>query len=176
MERTIRLGYSDLRKQQFGRKHWNKDSFMTWPLLRKGRVFTYAIEVDGRHICHGLSVMARFRFVNTEFDNTTFSRTKPLTFESVPWPVLLSPYEVKLEEIDWKAVEEFFEKLELMVHRGEYKTLVEQAHRRFHPDKWKSRGLLNTVLDDTLRRQLESAGNIVAQATTPIWMNLKSRL
>ncbi|PSR79575.1 hypothetical protein PHLCEN_2v6986, partial [Hermanssonia centrifuga] len=118
--------------------------------------------------------LARFKSVSAEFDVIKYNELQPLTFEGVPWPVLHWPRKMSFEDIDWQAVEAFFEELESMLPGGEYKILVEKTHRRFHPDKWRARGLLNTVLDDTSRVQLESTGNIVAQAMTPIWTKSRS--
>lgn len=119
--------------------------------------------------------LERFQLVSTEFDDTKFCATKPIVFENIPWPVLPSPYEMTLEHIEWGEVEAFFAKVEELVSISEYKTLVEKTHRRFHPDKWRSRGLLDTIVDDDVKRQLETAGNIVAQAMTPIWLNSRTR-
>ncbi|KAJ3557049.1 hypothetical protein NM688_g1689 [Phlebia brevispora] len=113
--------------------------------------------------------VSRFKLVCKEFDEIKFSATQPLTFASVPWPTLHSPHEVTESDIEWQAVERFFQHLERVVDDSEYRTLVEKTHRRFHPDKWRSRGLLNTILDDITRKGIEDAGNIVAQALTPIW-------
>ncbi|KAJ7143711.1 hypothetical protein C8R44DRAFT_758720 [Mycena epipterygia] len=55
----------------------------------------------------------------------------------------------------------------------EYGSLVEKVHRMFHPDKWKARGVLTTVMDEELRSSLETAGNVVAQAMTPLWRSSK---
>lgn len=77
--------------------------------------------------------------------------------------------------IEWNAVEQFFSAVEpLMSMPGEYKLLLEKTHRRFHPDKWRARGMMNSVLDEELRKKLEGAGNIVAQAVTPLWLKSKS--
>lgn len=57
----------------------------------------------------------------------------------------------------------------------DYKTFVQKSHLRFHPDRWRSRGLLKAVLDDTERECLDVAANTVAQALTPIWSELKGR-
>jgi hypothetical protein len=80
-----------------------------------------------------------------------------------------------IEEIDWKAVEAFFArvKVQLAANVAEYKSLVEKVHRMFHPDKWRSRGLLATVMDDDLKTSLETTGNVVAQAMTPLWRKSK---
>ncbi|EKM49825.1 uncharacterized protein PHACADRAFT_265531, partial [Phanerochaete carnosa HHB-10118-sp] len=84
----------------------------------------------------------RFNAVSVEFDEIKFCESQPLTFQSVPWPMLRSPLHLTAEDIDWSAVEEFFRTARLAVGEGEYKTMVEKAHRRFHPDKWRARGLL----------------------------------
>ncbi|GJE92589.1 hypothetical protein PsYK624_087440 [Phanerochaete sordida] len=120
--------------------------------------------------------LRRFEFVSQEFDDIKFCESQPLTFDSVPWPVLQTPLVLTFNDIDWAAVERFFEALKRSsAGESQYNTMVEKAHRRFHPDKWRSRGLLNTVLDEDLRKKLEKAGNIVAQAITPIWRASRSQ-
>ncbi|KAJ7653149.1 hypothetical protein DFH06DRAFT_527315 [Mycena polygramma] len=115
--------------------------------------------------------LTRLKLQIEEFDTTKFSETKPLTFRAIPWPVLTDPLELNVEQIDWGAVELFFGrvKIQLATNVAEYNRLVEKVHRIFHPDKWKSRGLLVTVMDDDLKIALEAAGNVVAQAMTPLW-------
>lgn len=120
------------------------------------------------------SALERFKFVSNEFDTLKPQESQPLTFESIPWPILAAPCDMTLDEIDWSAVERFFETMEdLLQDRAEYRAFVEKAHRRFHPDKWRARGILNSVLDDDLRSQLEVAGNVVAQAITPLWLKAR---
>ena len=80
---------------------------------------------------------------------------------------------LSIDDIDWQAVEDFFMQVKVMLNDAEYKVLVEKTHRRFHPDKWRSRALLMTVADKELQRRLEEAGNIVAQALTPLWLKAK---
>ncbi|EKM49820.1 uncharacterized protein PHACADRAFT_154433 [Phanerochaete carnosa HHB-10118-sp] len=116
----------------------------------------------------------RFHTLCIEFDEIKFGDAQPLTFESVPWPMLHYPLDLTFDGIEWSAVEQFFAAAKLSLAESEYKMMVEKAHRRFHPDKWRSRGLLNTVLDEGLRKRLEDAGNIVAQAITPLWLASKS--
>ena len=106
--------------------------------------------------------LERFRLVSTEFDEIKFCATQPLTFHSVPWPVMHSPHTLDAEHIVWEAVEEFFEDLEDRLSADEYRNLVEKTHRRFHPDRWRSRGLLNTVLDEKLREQWEEISGLFA--------------
>lgn len=118
--------------------------------------------------------MNRFMAVSAEFDTIRFSASQPLTFGSIPWPLLRHPNNQDFDTIEWRTVEQFFSSVRVNMVQSEYKLLVEKAHRRFHPDKWKSRGLLITVLDAELRDQLEAAGNVVAQALTPLWIESKS--
>lgn len=122
------------------------------------------------------SALARYLSISIEFDSIRFSTEQPLTFESVPWPVLHAPRTISLDGIEWSAVEQFFGTVEVIVaDPGEYKSLLEKTHRRFHPDKWRSRGIMNSVLDEHLRNKLEVAGNVVAQAVTPLWHRSKSK-
>ncbi|EKM49815.1 uncharacterized protein PHACADRAFT_214337 [Phanerochaete carnosa HHB-10118-sp] len=116
-----------------------------------------------------------FKEVSSEFEEIKFSASQPLTFKSIPWPLLMPPNAHTLDLIEWSNVEAFFAAAKRIVGEKEYKTMVEKAHRRFHPDKWRSRGLSNTILDDDLREQLEKAGNVVAQAITPLWLASKEK-
>ncbi|RDB29840.1 hypothetical protein Hypma_013934 [Hypsizygus marmoreus] len=111
----------------------------------------------------------RFLLLGDEFDNIKFSETQPLTFEGIPWPVLDHPQSFTVEDVEWKKVEAFFAYAKKVYAPDAYKKLVERIHRMFHPDKWSSRRLLSTVREPDLRMSLEAAGNVVAQALTPIW-------
>ncbi|KAJ6551780.1 hypothetical protein B0H19DRAFT_178539 [Mycena capillaripes] len=117
----------------------------------------------------------RLKIQIDEFEKIKFSETQPMTFRVVPWPVLTDPLDLDIEEINWGAVEAFFAsiKVQLAANITEYNALVEKVHRLFHPDKWKARNLLVTVMDDNLRSSLETTGNIVAQAMTPLWRKSK---
>ncbi|GJE92624.1 RNA-binding protein [Phanerochaete sordida] len=116
-----------------------------------------------------------FKLVSAEFDDAKFAAARPLTLRSVPWPLLTPPDEHTFDLLEWGNVEAFFAAAKRAVGEAEYRTIVEKAHRRFHPDKWRSRGLLNTVLDVELRERVEKAGNIVAQAITPLWLASRSK-
>ena len=119
--------------------------------------------------------VARFNLVSAEFDEIKFCATQPLTFESIPWPISKSPLGMSTADVEWQAVEDFFEAVARFVDDEEHRSIVEKAHRRFHPDKWRARGLLRTVLDEDLRQQLETAGNVVSQALGPIWTKSRSK-
>ncbi|GJE93691.1 hypothetical protein PsYK624_098510 [Phanerochaete sordida] len=115
------------------------------------------------------TAVERFKAVSREFDEIKFSDVQPLTFECIPWPDLRDPTKLRLERIDWTSVDSFFQEMRVVVDASEYKELVVKAPRRFHPDKWRARGLLNTVMDDALRQSLEAAGLAVSQSLTPLW-------
>ncbi|KAJ7694899.1 hypothetical protein B0H17DRAFT_1199047 [Mycena rosella] len=119
--------------------------------------------------------LERLRLQMDEFDRIKFSEAQPLTFRVIPWPVLTDPLDLDIEQIDWDAVEAFFAraKAQMADNVAEYNSLIERVHRMFHPDKWKARGVLLTVMDEELKGVLETAGNVVAQAMTPLWRKSK---
>ena len=78
------------------------------------------------------------------------------------------------DEARIETVELFFAGMKTLLNHAEYKTLVDETHRRFHPDKWRARGVLACAsLSD--RSVLEAAGNRVAQAVTPLRMVYRDR-
>ncbi|KAA1472913.1 hypothetical protein DENSPDRAFT_839305 [Dentipellis sp. KUC8613] len=119
--------------------------------------------------------LERYRAVAELFDTTKFTSAAPLAFEAVPWPVLHSPLSLTVQDIDWSAVEQFFEAVRPHMRPQDYRMFVQQSHRRFHPDRWSSRGLLATIADETERASLEVAANTVAQALTPLWREAKGQ-
>jgi hypothetical protein len=50
----------------------------------------------------------------------------------------------------------------------DYRVFIEKSHRRFHPDRWSARGLLDAIREDDVRAMIEVAANTVAQALTPV--------
>ncbi|ETW80475.1 hypothetical protein HETIRDRAFT_434570 [Heterobasidion irregulare TC 32-1] len=119
--------------------------------------------------------LERYKTLCETFDATKFSADEPLTFEAVPWPLLAAPLTFSVEDVDWAGVEKFFETVKDHMRWQEYKTFVEKSHRRFHPDRWSSRRLLNTIEDETERSSLEVAANTVAQALTPLWREARGQ-
>ncbi|KAL0949474.1 hypothetical protein HGRIS_009527 [Hohenbuehelia grisea] len=116
------------------------------------------------------AAFSRFRLHCDAFDSGQFSSSRPLTFHSIPWPILSDPFnDIVPEDLEWAMVEKFFAYVKLQIPNSEYKNLVQKAHRMFHPDRWRSRGVLETVFDPKIRASLDQAGNMVAQALTPIW-------
>jgi hypothetical protein len=117
----------------------------------------------------------RFQLLNEEFDALKFSNDMPLTVASVPWPVLCVPYDLVIKiHIEWKAVESFFLVIRTLLTPAQFGTLLEKTQRRFHPDRWRSRGLIATVLDERLREVMELAVNIVSQATNELVSNWRA--
>jgi len=102
-----------------------------------------------------------------------FSAGNPMTFASVPWPVLRSSFSV--QDVDWDTVEAFFKETQRLLTPAEFKDLVEKSHRRFHPDRWRSRRLLLSLENETERDLLEVAGSTVAQVITPLWTQVTDR-
>ncbi|KAJ7770234.1 hypothetical protein DFH07DRAFT_735478 [Mycena maculata] len=126
--------------------------------------------------------LERYRTLSDIFDSTKFSQDDPLTFDAVPWPVLHSPVSLTVEDIDWAAVEGFFTAVKPHMRSQDFVSFVEKSHRRFHPDRWRSRGLLKGVEDegclevgrlrnsmsdarDSLRR-IRSAGDVPISSMT----------
>ncbi|CAK5274296.1 unnamed protein product [Mycena citricolor] len=115
--------------------------------------------------------LQRLQFQIAEFESIKFSEAQPLTFEVIPWPVLRNPRQLGLDDVSWKAAEDFFASAKRLLAHSECTSLVIKVHRTFHPDKWP--GKLLTVFEDGLRTQLKDHVNIVAQAMTPLWITSK---
>jgi flagellar biosynthesis GTPase FlhF len=135
----------------------------------------------------------RFKETSDYFDMTRFSEEHPLFIDDVPWPTLRHPDAFSLpEDVDWDSVEYFFDVLKTHMRTQEYIAFVEKSHRRFHPDRWRSRGLFRAVLDSEQRNYMEIgtctldtricisadsfsiAATTVSQALTPIWQKVRS--
>ncbi|KAL1714416.1 hypothetical protein EV715DRAFT_276605 [Schizophyllum commune] len=125
--------------------------------------------------------LGRYRVVSAEFDRAQFSiDTYPLVIGSVPWPTLVHPSTLKhgpsrlvhhsgqgkrvQGHLSWEDVELFLRGVKQILRPKEYQELLRKARLQFHPDKWASRGILESVLDDELRVQLHTWCVIVSQA------------
>ncbi|KAJ7045527.1 hypothetical protein C8F04DRAFT_940014 [Mycena alexandri] len=97
--------------------------------------------------------LERYKTLSDIFDSTKFSADDPLTFDAVPWPH--SALSFSVEDIDWASVEGFFNAVKPHMRPQDFLSFVEKSHRRFHPDRWRSRGLLKSVADETERGCLE---------------------
>lgn len=118
--------------------------------------------------------LRRYLAISASFDATNFSvGDKQATFATIPWPVLHPSFSIR--EIQWDAVEMFFSNVRGLLTAAEFRDLVEKSQRRFHPDRWRSRGVLVSNKDDLERDLLEVAGSTVAQAITPLWKQVTGR-
>ncbi|KAI4520513.1 hypothetical protein K525DRAFT_270720 [Schizophyllum commune Loenen D] len=118
--------------------------------------------------------LGRYRVVSEEFDRAQFSiDTYPLVIGSVPWPTLVHPSRLvhyrgqgkrAQGQLSWEDVELFLRGVKQILRPKEYQELLRKARLQFHPDKWASRGILESVLDDELRVQLHTWCVIVSQA------------
>ncbi|KAL1717755.1 hypothetical protein EV715DRAFT_273945 [Schizophyllum commune] len=108
----------------------------------------------------------RFLTVSLEFDAPAipFSDTHPLVARSVPWPVLAHPAAFDLASLTWDMVERFTKAMKGIMTVTEYRTFLKNTRLRFHPDKWAARRILQAVVDDEMRAQMEAACKIVSQA------------
>lgn len=117
--------------------------------------------------------LERYRVLCASFDEA--AKPLELTFEDVPWPTLHRPYTFGPEDIDWSAVETFFQTIRGHMRAQDYRVFVQNSHRRFHPDRWSARGLLTAVKDEHARGMIEVAANTVAQALTPLWREARGQ-
>lgn len=107
--------------------------------------------------------LERFEHISSEFKQTKFSEVQPLTFYNIPWPLLVAPEQLEINCVEWANILAFFVSAQatLAPKEGEYDALIEKAHQMFSPDRWRSRKILITVIDEKLRSSLEEAGNVV---------------
>lgn len=120
-----------------------------------------------------IRAIERYKVLSETFDAAKFNSENPVDFEMVPWPVLHAPAALTVEDIDWASVEGFFEAARRHLRTQDYRVFVEKAHKRFHPDRWRARGVLKSLEDEELRGGLEVAANTVSQAVTPIWREMR---
>jgi hypothetical protein len=117
--------------------------------------------------------LERYRTLCESFDEA--AKPVALAFEDVPWPTLGRPYTFGPEDIDWAAVEAFFQTVRGSMRAQDYRIFVQNSHRRFHPDRWRARGLLTAVKDENARGMIEVTANTVAQALTPLWREARGQ-
>lgn len=117
--------------------------------------------------------LARTNVIAPIFDATKFSSLEPLEFIDVPWPVLYPSGQFGIEDVTWEAVEEFLRTVRSYMDAATFRTFIQEAQRRFHPDRWRSRNLLAAIENVAERNCMEIAANAVAQAVTPVWQELR---
>lgn len=100
-----------------------------------------------------------YRMISSFFDAEKFTEEYPVTFEDIPWPVLLQPGTYDHTEITTVAILDFFARHKTLRLGQGYKALVQTTQRRFHPDRWDSRRLwkgLNSTVEDELRTAVDT--------------------
>lgn len=123
----------------------------------------------------GRRALERYTALCEAFDSANFMKGDVILFETIPWPVLMRPGSFGVEDIDWTAVESFFRQVRQYLSTTDFVKLVEKSHKRFHPDRWRSRRVLQSVDDEEEKECLETAANTVAQALTPLWQEATGR-
>jgi hypothetical protein len=120
-----------------------------------------------------LAAIQRFQALLNTFDDQRFSRSIPLTFYSIPWPLLGYPEALQTEDIQTDAIERFFDRFKFYRGMQEHKEVLRKARLLFHPDRWTARHLYDAVPDDRLASGLmvavgdvaKSVGNLVSALT-----------
>jgi hypothetical protein len=104
----------------------------------------------------------------TEFDSLRVSEASPLDMSKIPWPVLHAPG-YQLAQVDWNAVEAFFSQAEVLLggkRSTAWKELLKSSARRFHPDRWRARGLIGPYGGG---QEVEERVNDVAKVLNPLY-------
>jgi hypothetical protein len=91
--------------------------------------------------------LERYRLVCQYFDETKFSETYPLTFHDIPWPTLQSPLRNSPQDMTWEAVQGFFMVAKAIIRGQAYRDFLKLSVSRFHTDRWRSRKLLESVVN-----------------------------
>ena len=108
------------------------------------------------------------------FDRAKFTQDNPPDFYEIPWPIIFSPNSTQAEDICWDSTEAFFLVAKAHIPAATYLDFVTKSHKRFHPDRWRSRNIVNSLAGrPSLQKLVEETGNTVSQALTPIWRQLK---
>jgi len=107
------------------------------------------------------------------FDTTKYSESQPLTMIAIPWPVLF-PSPVDCRRIEWADVETFFNQVRPLMVATHFRGFVDKSHKRFHPDRWKSRGLLKHLKGGD-EQVVEKTVNLVAQVLSPLWTSTRDQ-
>jgi len=110
----------------------------------------------------------QYNKLSAEFDSLRVSESAPLNMSKVPWPVLHAPG-YTLAQVDWNSVEAFFSQAEMMLggkKSAAWKELLKNSARRFHPDRWRARGLIGPHGGG---QEVEERVNDVAKVLNPLY-------
>ena len=107
-----------------------------------------------------------FKRILSEFEKMDFSKAGPLTQQGIPWPILVDLSKPNLDlvqEITIDNVERFFTALAKEMGQAEKSKVLRNLRLLFHPDRWSGRRILDSVIDEGLRRSLMQTGLLVSQ-------------
>ena len=97
----------------------------------------------------------RYRLVCQYFDETKFSEMYPLTFHDIPWPTLQTPFKNSPQDMTWEAVQKFFMVAKTIIRGQAYRDFLKSSVSRFHTDRWRSRKLLESIVNVEERNCIE---------------------
>ncbi|KAJ7588194.1 hypothetical protein C8J56DRAFT_1026216 [Mycena floridula] len=97
------------------------------------------------------------------FRHAEFTPVTPISFSSLPWPVLKDPKLITESDITFATIDEFFEKARRQWNRAVYRSLVRECQRVLHPDRWDSRKLGNSIADAALRESMKRCFVVASQ-------------
>ena len=112
--------------------------------------------------------LEQYNKLAAEFDSLRVSESTPLNMSKIPWPVLHAPG-YTLAQVDWNSVEAFFSQAEMMLggkKSAAWKELLKSSARRFHPDRWRARGLIGPHGGG---QEVEERVNDVAKVLNPLY-------
>jgi len=144
-------------------------------LRRNAQGSRMVVSVSYREAYRWSSQVAIQRYITTaaKFDTAIFTSKSPPTFASIPWPMLQPSF--SFHDIEWDAIESFFTTAKKLLPADQIREFMDKSHKRFHPDRWRSRRLLTSVEDELDRDLLEVAVSTVSQALTPMWKTIMER-
>jgi hypothetical protein len=119
------------------------------------------------------NALDRYNKLSESFDAFKGTPAVPVPpLDQIPWPVLFKPG-FDIESIDWESVEKFFEAAERLTvflpnGRERWKEFLKLSTRRFHPDRWRARGIIG---DKGYGIDIEEKVNHVSKVLTPLYRN-----
>ncbi|KZV87408.1 hypothetical protein EXIGLDRAFT_652230 [Exidia glandulosa HHB12029] len=121
-----------------------------------------------------LQALDRYNKQCVAFDSSKFTEQSKLSLSNIPWPVLArSP--IAVQHVDWDTVGEFFKNVKKFMSTPDYVALVDKSHKRWHPDRWRSRTGAFRFIEGTQeqREEVEKKVNMVSQVLTPLWQETR---
>jgi hypothetical protein len=110
------------------------------------------------------AAIQRYLNLSKGFNQKRYSRTRPLTFYSVPWPMLYDPMIATIQNVDGTVAKTFFEEMRKYQTPEQYTVLLQNARLMFHPDRWDSGRKYAAIADDQLSGMMKKAVGEIAQS------------